>query len=78
MESISEFIHYNIFRNMCDSQINQTNNSNNNNEIKTDDYKKPDIEMGYKQASTMVTPPKKVTKPIVFDTPKTDVLVYRL
>jgi hypothetical protein len=78
MESISEFIHYNIFRTMCDSQINQPNNSKNNNEIKMDDYKKPDIEMGYKQVSTMVTPPKKVTKPIVFDAPKTDVLVYRL
>lgn len=44
METISEYIHYNIFRKMCDPQINQPNNC----EVKVECNKKPDIEMGYK------------------------------
>ena len=51
MELVSEYIHCNIFRKMCETQpnSNQTN----------PEYKKPDIEMGYKQISIISKPPLK-------------------
>ena len=48
MSLISGFVHYNIFRNMCDSKINEPNNKQ---IIATKIEQKPDIEMGIKDNS---------------------------
>lgn len=56
MEIVSEYIHYNIFRKMCESEINRPNN----NQINVQEpnveiqHKKPDIEMGYKQTTISI------------------------
>lgn len=46
MSRISEYVHKNILRFMCESQINERNKYDS--PISTLRYKKPDIEMGFK------------------------------
>lgn len=50
MSKISQFVHYNILRNMCEPEINNQNNHSIAmiQQMAISGYKKPDIEMGFK------------------------------
>lgn len=72
MEVLSQYIHNNIFRKMCEPQINQPNNNQTSVE-----YKNPDIEMGYKQ-QIISTTNKIPIKPKVFDPERIDILNYNV